>query len=101
MLYQLSYARLLGVSLSVGVSVKNHTHTPTHTHIQFVGAIGFEPIQLEAPDLQSGPALQLRRAPKKNRASRGIRTPDPLITNQLLWPTELYWLGPLFQRNFA
>ncbi len=23
-------------------------------------------------------------------ASRGIRTRDPLITNQLLWPTELY-----------
>ncbi len=28
-----------------------------------VGAIGFEPIQTESPDLQSGPALQLRRAP--------------------------------------
>ena len=25
------------------------------------------------------------------RATRGIRTPDPLITNQLLWPTELQW----------
>ena len=24
-------------------------------------------------------------------ASRGIRTPDQLITNQLLWPTELHW----------
>ena len=24
------------------------------------------------------------------RADRGIRTHDPLITNQLLWPTELY-----------
>ena len=28
-----------------------------------VGAIGIEPIQTESPDLQSGPALQLRRAP--------------------------------------
>ena len=25
------------------------------------------------------------------RASGGIRTPDQLITNQLLWPTELHW----------
>ena len=24
------------------------------------------------------------------RADGGIRTPDPLITNQLLWPTELH-----------
>ena len=54
-----------------------------------VGVIGFEPIQLEAPDLQSGPALPLRRTPIG--ASGGIRTPDPLITNQLLWPTELHW----------
>ena len=23
-------------------------------------------------------------------ADGGIRTPDPLITNQLLWPTELH-----------
>ncbi len=28
---------------------------------------------------------------KKHRAIGGIRTPDPLITNQLLWPTELQW----------
>ena len=26
----------------------------------------------------------------KRGADRGIRTPDPLITNQLLWPTELH-----------
>jgi hypothetical protein len=30
-----------------------------------VGVIGFEPIQTESPDLQSGPALQLRRTPVK------------------------------------
>jgi hypothetical protein len=29
---------------------------------------------------------------KHDRASGGIRTPDQLITNQLLWPTELHWL---------
>ena len=27
----------------------------------------------------------------KRRASGGIRTPDQLITNQSLWPTELHW----------
>ena len=26
-----------------------------------------------------------------NGAIGGIRTPDPLITNQPLWPTELQW----------
>ena len=30
---------------------------------KIVGAIGFEPTQPVAPNLQSGPALQLRRAP--------------------------------------
>ncbi len=28
-----------------------------------VGVIGIEPIQTKSPDLQSGPALQLRRTP--------------------------------------
>ena len=31
---------------------------------------------------------------KELGATRGIRTPDPLITNQLLWPTELQWHRP-------
>ena len=30
------------------------------------------------------------------RASGGIRTPDQLITNQLLWPTELHWQLPKY-----
>ena len=30
----------------------------------------------------------------KKRADGGIRTPDQLITNQLLWPTELHRLKP-------
>ena len=43
MLYQLSYFRL---------------------HVGFVvGVIGFEPIQSKTTDLQSAPALQLRRTP--------------------------------------
>ncbi len=32
------------------------------------------------------PQISLQRT----GAERGIRTPDPLITNQLLWPTELF-----------
>ena len=31
------------------------------------------------------------------RADGGIRTPDPLITNQLLWPTELHRQSSEFQ----
>ena len=58
-----------------------------------MGVIGLEPIQSETPDLQSGPALLLRRTPgilyqftsDCVRASRGTRTPDQLITNQLLY----------------
>ncbi len=54
----------------------------------------------KATDLQSVPALQLRRIPSLSlRASGGIRTPDPLITNQLLWPTELHWQLQIFVKN--
>ena len=31
--------------------------------LKLVGVIGIEPIQSETPDLQSGPALPLRRTP--------------------------------------
>ena len=67
-----------------------------------MGAIGLEPIQSETPDLQSGPALQLRRAPYATmpafpkegmRASRGTRTPDQLITNQLLYQLSYTGVG--------
>ncbi len=46
MLYQLSYSRL-----------------PIEMGKVFVGVIGFEPIQSKTTDLQSAPALQLRRTP--------------------------------------
>ena len=55
-----------------------------------MGVIGFEPIQSKTTDLQSAPALQLRRTPNMvqflvdDGAGGGIRTPDLLITNQLL-----------------
>ena len=86
MLYQLSYARTLWI----------------HDPCSVVGAIGLEPIQSETPDLQSGPALQLRRAPSSTcslspmegmRASRGTRTPDQLITNQLLYQLSYTGVG--------
>ena len=49
-------------------------------------------------DLQSV-AIAAMRFPRETNfkelgATRGIRTPDPLITNQLLWPTELQWHRP-------
>lgn len=47
-----------------------------------VGAVGFEPTQPKATDLQSAATLQLRRTPKykmlknKNGCGRENRTPD-------------------------
>lgn len=46
---------------------------------------------LARTDLQSVAFNHSAIYPTKNkRADGGIRTPDPLITNQLLWPTELH-----------
>ena len=49
----------------------------------------------EPADLQSAPVGHFGISPrfnlfKKLRADGGIRTPDQLITNQLLWPAELH-----------
>ena len=66
-LYQLSYSRLF---LSVGRA-------------------GFEPAKVKPTDLQSVLVGRLSISPTF-RADGGIRTPDQLITNQLLWPTELH-----------
>ena len=41
-----------------------------------VGVIGFEPIQSETTDLQSAPALQLRRTPVNKSPSREIQGGD-------------------------
>ena len=69
MLYQLSYSRVLWA----GMDLNHRRHTPA--------------------DLQSAAIDRSATDPKykKNRAIGGIRTPDPLITNQPLWPTELQW----------
>ncbi len=41
--------------------------------------------------VKKNPNVKNQFIPKNQRASGGIRTPDQLITNQLLWPTELHW----------
>ena len=53
-----------------------------------VGTGGFEPPKLEATDLQSVPFGHSGISPPiqlKKRAEEGTRTPDQLITNQLLY----------------
>jgi hypothetical protein len=62
-----------------------------------VGGEGFEPSKVKPTDLQSVLVGRLSIPPTlyntiKERAGGGIRTPDMLITNQLLWPTELHRL---------
>ncbi|GEM_PF-1368738 len=42
--------------------------------------------------IYSLPHLAALESPQYFRADGGIRTPDQLITNQLLWPTELHRL---------
>ena len=45
---------------------------------------------LTVADLQSDAIATMRHPQFFIGADGGIRTPDPLITNQLLWPTELH-----------
>ncbi len=72
-----------------------------------MGKAGFEPTKAKPTDLQSvlvdrlsiSPTFQYlkeRFASANSRADGGIRTPDMLITNQLLWPTELHRQTPYF-----
>jgi hypothetical protein len=69
-----------------------------------VGQDGFEPPKSKTTDLQSVPFGHSGIAPQRTifrsilsvfGAGGGIRTPDQLITNQLLWPTELHRQKPL------
>ena len=60
-----------------------------------VGRAGFEPTKAYASRFTVCPSWPLWYLPNiskssKTRADGGIRTPDQLITNQLLWPTELH-----------
>jgi hypothetical protein len=83
MLYQLSYFRIV---------------------VLLVGVVGFEPTQPKQ-QIYSLPRLSNFGAPpaffNRYRAGGGIRTPDPLITNQLLWPTELHRQDCQFGNAFS
>ena len=61
---------------------------------QFVGRDGFEPPKVKTSRFTVCPIWPLWYLPdglvKGFGADGGIRTPDQLITNQLLWPTELH-----------
>ena len=69
-LYQLSYSRLF---FFVSVCGESRIRTCEGVHQQ----------------IYSLPSLAAWVSPQ-HRADGGIRTPDQLITNQLLWPTELH-----------
>ena len=69
-LYQLSYSRLILLLVPVGRA-------------------GFEPAKVYTSRFTVCPRWPLEYLPNI-RADGGIRTPDQLITNQLLWPTELH-----------
>ena len=56
-----------------------------------VGRAGFEPAKVYTSRFTVCPRWPLEYLPNI-RADGGIRTPDQLITNQLLWPTELHRL---------
>ena len=78
MLYQLSYFRK---KLCKGFA----------RHL--VGRDGFEPPKVKTSRFTVCPIWPLWYLPfgwYYARADGGIRTPDQLITNQLLWPTELH-----------
>ena len=59
-----------------------------------VGREGFEPSKQLSNRFTVCPIWPLWYLPDSTqiRADGGIRTPDQLITNQLLWPTELHRL---------
>ena len=68
------------------------TKWATSADKKIVGEEGFEPPKTSSTDLQSAPFGHSGTLPTKKRAGGRIRTADRLITNQLLWPTELHRL---------
>jgi hypothetical protein len=97
MLYQMSYFRLIlntlykernPFSLIYSFCSSLLTKAP-----QKSGERRIRTFEACATDLQSVPFGHSGISPnniKNFRADGGIRTPDQLITNQLLWPTELH-----------
>jgi|GEM_PF-1637409 hypothetical protein len=72
MLYQLSYTR--NQENNDGPPYLFYTEA-CYPPYYMVGVVGFEPTQLKAPDLQSGPALPLRRTPLFQGTKRIIYEP--------------------------
>ena len=58
---------------------------PCTTSAKMVEEDGFEPSKAQLTDLQSAPFGHSGIPPEKNGASEGNRTPNLLITNQLLY----------------
>ncbi len=72
----------------------------------FIADSAFKSSEAHSPLLFStSPALSLGPLASAFRADGGIRTPDQLITNQLLWPTELhrqnqpFWIAKVGIKN--
>src|SRR5690348_13826235 len=103
--------------------VRNQTHLFQKSETSNVGSGGFEPPKSKDSGFTVRPIWPLWKLPvhismqilmiemqnyffekaiiklQHRRASGGIRTPDQLITNQLLWPTELHWQSPIKSLN--
>ena len=88
MLYQLSYFRIT-IDLSRQICA-----SAIFSLCFLVGRDGFEPPKVKTSRFTVCPIWPLWYLPEwignEFRADGGIRTPDQLITNQLLWPTELH-----------
>ena len=99
-LYQMSYSRLRCEILDFRLLTRWKTGFTSHIKKSlfahhFRGERRIRTSEGWANRFTVCPVWPLRYLPnyfcEKKWASRGIRTPDRLITNQLLWPTELCW----------
>ncbi len=82
MLYQLSYFRNLFTIYKKSGESRIRTYEGVRQQIYSLPQLA----TLVSPHF----SLKIQKTYVKNRADGGIRTPDQLITNQLLWPTELH-----------
>ena len=73
-------------------TIKNRTQT--NVCVRLVGEGGFEPPKPKATDLQSAPFDRSGIPPYSLGAGGRIRTPDLLITNQLLYQLSYTSISP-------
>lgn len=91
MLYQLSYSRI----------ISPHAYRYIYIAVKFCGKSRIRTYEDISQRSYSPPQLATLVSSqhyKINRADERIRTADPLITNQLLWPTELHRHSSYFQQ---